>query len=226
MELREWPNYVIEREIKALQNIPGNDYIGAVNLIYRHVHYKYQNSNTKLQILNTKYQIPTEEGNGKVICSGMGKAGQVAHNIATTLSSTGTPAIFLHPGEAQHGDMGVVQKQDVLLLVSNSGFTKEVIEMKDLADKMLGKKVDTILITGKDNSELSIKSNVVLRTGDPEEVCPLKLTPTTSMTTMMVIGDVLVCMMMELIGFTREEYFKRHHGGYLGSLNSIPKNRD
>jgi arabinose-5-phosphate isomerase len=200
MNPNEWSKKVKEWESKAISNIPDdNDYDKAMKIIYEHVHQNHLKS--------------------KVICSGMGKAGQVAHNIATTFSSTGTAAVFLHPAEAQHGDLGIIQPNDILLFVSNSGMTREVLEMKQLADNLYGKKLSTILITGKAKSTLSDLSDVVLRTGDPKEVCPLELTPTTSMTTMMVIGDILICIMMDRIKFTKEDYSKRHHGGYLGKLS-------
>lgn len=200
MNPKEWSLKVKEWESKAIQNIPAdNNYETAAEMIFHHVH----NNAEK----------------GKLVCSGMGKAGQVAHNIATTFASTGTPAVFLHPAEAQHGDLGIIQPNDLLLIVSNSGLTREILELKKLSDNLYGKKIDTILITGKDKSSLSEISDVVLRTGDPKEVCPLEMTPTSSMTTMMVIGDILICIMMDKINFTKEDYSKRHHGGYLGILS-------
>jgi arabinose-5-phosphate isomerase len=200
MSPKEWSIKVKEWESKAIQNLPeDNNYNGAAEMIFRHVH--------------------DNENKGKVICSGLGKAGQVAHNIATTFASTGTPAIFLHPTEAQHGDLGMIQPNDMLLLVSNSGMTREILELKKLADNLYGKKIESILITGKTNSALAEISDIVLGTGDPMEVCPLNMTPTSSMTTMMVIGDIIICIMMDKINFTKEDYSKRHHGGYLGILS-------
>ena len=155
------------------------------------------------------------EKHGKLVCSGMGKAGQIAINIATTFSSTGTPAVFLHPSDAQHGDLGVIQENDVLLLISNSGKTREILELLGLA-KGLYPGLPLVVITGNPDSELARQANVVLYTGSPEEVCPLGLTPTTSTTTMTVIGDILVVLMMKKIGFKPDDYAKRHHGGYLG----------
>jgi arabinose-5-phosphate isomerase len=186
---------IFEAEANAIMQIPVSDnYEIAVNLIHKHVHTL----------------------NGKLVTSGMGKAGQVAHNIATTFSSTGTPAVFLHPSEAQHGDLGIFQRNDVLLVISNSGKTREIIELLDLI-KNLYKNVPVIVITGNKDSELTKKSSCTIYTGGPKEVCILGLTPTTSTTVMTVIGDVLVVMMMEKIGFNSEDYSKRHHGGYLGS---------
>ncbi len=153
--------------------------------------------------------------NGKLVTSGMGKAGQIAHNIATTFSSTGTPAVFLHPSEAQHGDLGIIQKNDVLLVISNSGKTREIIELIELKNNLYDT-VPVIIITGNKESPLAEGADCFILTGSPLEVCPLGLTPTTSTTVFTVIGDALVVMMMERIGFTSEDYSKRHHGGYLG----------
>jgi arabinose-5-phosphate isomerase len=152
---------------------------------------------------------------GKVVASGMGKAGQIALNIATTFSATGTPAVFLHPSDAQHGDLGVIQPDDILLLVSNSGKTLEILELCDLTRK-LGYDTRIIVITGNPDSDLGNLADVTISTGHPQEVCPLGLTPTTSTTVMTVIGDALVVLLMKRIGFTAADYAKRHHGGYLG----------
>ena len=185
---------LIEHEAKAILNIPIDDeYENAVNLIVDHIH--------KL--------------NGKLITSGMGKAGQIAMNMATTFCSTGTPAVFLHPSEAQHGDLGIVQKNDIFLLISNSGKTREILELVELS-KQLDPSLKFIVITSKKNCQLAKLADVVLTTGAPEEVCALGLAPTTSTTVMNVIGDILVVETMKKIGFTIEQYNKRHHGGYLG----------
>jgi arabinose-5-phosphate isomerase len=145
----------------------------------------------------------------------MGKAGQVAMNIATTFSSTGTPAYFLHPSEAQHGDLGIVRKNDLILLVSNSGETRELLEFVQLV-KELVEDIKYIVITSNPDSHLAKDASACLYTGSPKEVCPLGLTPTTSTTTMTVIGDMLVVNVMKQINFGCSDYAKRHHGGYLG----------
>jgi arabinose-5-phosphate isomerase len=145
----------------------------------------------------------------------MGKAGQIALNIATTFSSTGTPSVFLHPSEAQHGDLGLLQPNDILLLISNSGKTREIIELIGLA-RGLYSDIKIIVITGNAESVLAKEADALLYTGNPSEVCTLGLTPTTSTTIMTVIGDVLVVGTMKRIKFTNKEYAKRHHGGYLG----------
>lgn len=185
---------VLKQEAEAIQNIPVNDsFEKAIELIEERVHRR----------------------NGKLVVSGMGKAGQIALNIATTFSSTGTPAVFLHPSDAQHGDLGVVQPNDVLLLISNSGKTREILELVDLAENLY-KDLPLIVITSNTDTHLAKVADVCLETGNPKEVCILGLTPSTSTTVMTVIGDVLVVMMMKRIKFTNEEYAKRHHGGYLG----------
>lgn len=185
---------LVEKEIEAIRNIPiDGEIFKAVDLIYEQVHKK----------------------GGKVVVSGMGKAGQIGINIATTLSSTGTPAVFMHPSEAQHGDLGLIQKNDIIFTISNSGKTREVIELDYLVNRLYPD-MKMIVLTGKPNSELAQKADVALYTGGPEELCPLGLTPTASTTVMTVAGDVLVVMLMEKIGFTKEEYAKRHHSGYLG----------
>lgn len=185
---------IFNSEATAINNIPvTKSYEEAINLIYLHVHGK----------------------NGKLVTSGMGKAGQIAHNIATTFSSTGTPSVFLHPSEAQHGDLGILQKNDVLLAISNSGKTREIIELIDLKNNLYPE-VPVIVITSNPESPLAQKADCYILTGAPKEVCVLGLTPTTSTTVMTVIGDALVVLLMDKIGFNAKDYAKRHHGGYLG----------
>jgi len=190
---------VIEHEARAIANIPvSNSYEKAAGLIYRQVH----------------------ENNGKLVAAGMGKAGQIAQNIATTFSSTGTPAVFLHPSDSQHGDLGVVQANDVLLLISNSGKTREILELVELAEN-LHPGLPLIVISGNPESVLAKNADAFIFTGNPDEVCPLGLTPTTSTTAMTVIGDALVVALMTKIKFTSTDYAKRHHGGYLGDKSRL-----
>ena len=192
--MKEKIKKIFESEASAITRIPVTDnYEKVIEIIYQHVH----------------------QNNGKLVTSGMGKAGQIAHNIATTFSSTGTPAVFLHPSEAQHGDLGILQRNDILLVISNSGKTREIIELIELKDNLYSS-VPVVVITGNEKSPLAQKSDYFISTGSPKEVCPLGLTPTTSTTIFTVIGDALVVMMMEKIGFSAEDYSKRHHGGYLG----------
>ena len=190
---------VLQHEAEAILNIPATDnFDKAIQLIHQQVH----------------------EKGGKLVVSGMGKAGEIAQNISTTFSSTGTSAVFLHPSDAQHGDLGVIQPDDALLLISNSGKTREILELVELANR-LHKNLPLVVITAKAESGLAKTADICLLTGDPREVCPLGLSPTTSTTVMTVIGDSLIVLMMEKIGFTNEEYAKRHHGGYLGSKSRL-----
>jgi len=151
---------------------------------------------------------------GKVITTGMGKVGIIAQKLATTLSSTGTPACFLHPGEAAHGDLGLVTKHDVMITFSNSGKTREVLETIARAKKLNG--MHLIAITGHRNSPIAHQSDVVLCIGAVKEACPLGLTPTVSTTAMLALADALAVVLMEKKQFTKADYAKFHHGGYLG----------
>lgn len=202
--MKETIRKVIEQEARAIKNIPvDDDFVKAIELIFQQVHKK----------------------KGKLVASGMGKAGQIALNIATTFSSTGTPAVFLHPSDSQHGDLGVVQENDILLLISNSGKTREIIELVELAEN-LHPGLPLIVISGNPEGILAKTANAFISTGNPEEVCPLGLSPTTSTTAMTVIGDALVVSLMKKIGFTSEDYAKRHHGGYLGDKSRLQARLD
>lgn len=194
MEIEHSMRKILQAESSAILNIPYSaDYDKAVELIVEHVHRR----------------------GGKLVTSGMGKAGQIAMNIATTFSSTGIPAVNLHPSEAQHGDLGVLQPNDVMLLISNSGKTREILELVALARNLIAN-VPIIVITGHAQSPLAELADATLFTGGAPEVCPLGLTPTTSTTLMTVIGDILVVNVMNRTGFTPHDYALRHHGGYLG----------
>lgn len=185
---------ILHREAAAVLNIPITDaFEQAVDAIVEQVHAK----------------------GGKLVTSGMGKAGQIAENIATTFCSTGIPAVFLHPSEAQHGDLGILQDDDIILFISNSGKTREIVELTRLV-KVLVPDLKFIAITGNPDSPLAKEADICISTGNPKEVCPLGMTPTTSTTVMTVIGDILVVEVMKRTGFTIEDYSKRHHGGYLG----------
>ena len=121
----------------------------------------------------------------------------------------------MHPSNAQHGDLGILSKNDALLLISNSGKTREILELVELA-RNLYPQIPIVVITGNPESTLAKLADIVISTGNPPEVCPLGLTPTTSTTTMTVIGDILVVLLMRSIKFTAADYSKLHHGGYLG----------
>ncbi len=151
---------------------------------------------------------------GKVLATGVGKAGHVAQKFAATLCSTATPSAFVHPGEAAHGDLGLVDDRDCLIAFSTSGKSLEVIEMLQLT-RHLG--LQTIIgITSHPDSRLRDLSDIVLDMGIPEEPCSLGLTPTASIIVMLAIGDALALALMDLKGVTRQDFGLRHHGGYLG----------
>jgi arabinose-5-phosphate isomerase len=180
---------IIEAEANALLNIPlDQNFDNAINILH-----------------NCK---------GKVITTGMGKAGNIAKKVSGTLCSTGTPASFLHPGEAAHGDLGVLAPGDVIIAFSTSGKTREIIEMLELAhhfgiDKIIG-------ITSHPDSQIRSSCNVIISMGEISEPCSLGLTPTSSTTVMLAIGDALALILMEKKQFNKEQYGLRHHGGYLG----------
>ncbi len=151
---------------------------------------------------------------GKVITTGMGKAGHAARRLAGTLCATRVPAFFWHPGEAAHGDLGLVDTGDVLVAFSNSGRTREVLETVHLSRPLGAAAV--IAVTSDLDSDLARAADVVLDMGPITEPCPLELTPTASVAVMLAIGDALALTLLELNGVSREDFGARHHGGYLG----------
>ena len=155
---------------------------------------------------------------GKVITTGIGKAGYIAHKFAATLSSTGTPAFFVHPAEAGHGDLGMLDDGDAVVAFSTSGKSNEVLEMLEIVHN-LG--VDHVIgVTSHTDAPLRELSEVVLDMGpDIEEPCPINLTPSATIAVMLAISDAIALTLLELKGFTREDYHARHHRGYLGSIS-------
>lgn len=183
---------VLTAEQQAIASIPlGNELIVAIDLIL--------------------------QCNGKLVTSGMGKAGIIAQKVAATFSSTGTPAVFLHPGEAQHGDLGMIGPNDVLLIFSNSGKTREALELVELTARLYPGQIPVISITSHPESDLGQRSTLALCIGKVEEACSLGMAPTASTTAMLALGDTLCILTMEQRKFTRDDFLKRHHGGYLGS---------
>jgi len=150
---------------------------------------------------------------GRVIVTGMGKSGHIGNKIAATLASTGTPAFFVHPGEASHGDLGMITKNDVVLALSNSGNTAEVITLLPLI-KRLG--IPLVSMTGDTNSALAQAAVANLDVSIAEEACPLNLAPTTSTTVTLVMGDALAIALLESRGFSAEDFAFSHPGGALG----------
>src|SRR5262245_54281831 len=150
---------------------------------------------------------------GRVIVTGMGKSGHIAGKIAATLSSTGTPAFFLHPAEASHGDIGVITRQDVVLAISNSGETAEIVTLVPHI-RRLG--VALITMTGNADSTLARAATVNLDVSVPAEACPLNLAPTASTTATLAMGDAIAVALLKHRGFTEEDFARSHPGGSLG----------
>lgn len=192
MNIQKRMSEIINSEATAIQNIQINDdFESAVNLI-----------------LNCK---------GKIITTGIGKAGYIANKFAATMASTGTPAFFVHPAEAGHGDMGMISEQDIIIAFSTSGKSIEVLEMLQNASHF--GVTDIIGITSHIDSPLRDYSKIVLDMGeDIVEACPLKLAPSASIAVMLAISDAIALTVMELKGFTSHDYGMRHHKGYLGSI--------
>lgn len=153
------------------------------------------------------------ECQGKVVVTGLGKSGIICRKIAATFSSTGTPSFFLHAGDGAHGDLGMIMKDDIVLAVSNSGETEEVLKLLPII-KRFGMKL--IVLTGHPDSALSRAGDVVLDVAVKEEACPLGLAPTTSTTAALVMGDALALVLLEKKGFKEEDFALRHPGGTLG----------
>lgn len=150
---------------------------------------------------------------GRVIVTGMGKSGHVARKIAATLASTGTPALFIHPGEASHGDLGMIAGDDAIIALSNSGATPELNDLVDYAKRFA---IPLIAITRRAGSMLADAADVALDLPDSAEACPMGLAPTTSTTMMMVLGDAIAIALLERRGFTAADFHVFHPGGQLG----------
>lgn len=150
---------------------------------------------------------------GRVVVSGMGKSGHVARKMAATLASTGTPAFFLHPAEASHGDLGMVTERDVFIALSNSGASEELLRILPLIKRLA---VPLIVMTGAADSPLAREAEVVLDTSVLREACPLDLAPTTSTTVQLALGDALAVALLDARGFGAEDFARAHPGGSLG----------
>ena len=150
---------------------------------------------------------------GRVVVIGMGKSGHIAGKVAATLASTGTPAFFVHPGEASHGDLGMITKQDVVLALSNSGETEEIVKILPIIKRL---NVPLIALTGSPHSTLASFATTHINVGVEQEACPLGLAPTSSTTAALVMGDALAVSLLEARGFTRDDFALSHPGGTLG----------
>jgi arabinose-5-phosphate isomerase len=150
---------------------------------------------------------------GRIIVTGMGKSGHIGNKIAATLASTGSPAFFVHPGEASHGDLGMITRDDVVIAISNSGNTAEIVTLLPLIKRL---DIPLISMTGDRESLLAEAANINLDVSVEEEACPLNLAPTTSTTVTLVMGDALAIALLEARGFTAEDFAFSHPGGALG----------
>ncbi|HKJ94056.1 MAG TPA: KpsF/GutQ family sugar-phosphate isomerase, partial [Gammaproteobacteria bacterium] len=153
------------------------------------------------------------ECRGRVVVIGMGKSGHVGNKIAATLASTGTPAFFVHPGEASHGDLGMITAEDVVIALSNSGETEEINTILPLIKRLA---VPLVALTGNPGSTLARMATAHIDVSVAEEACPLGLAPTSSTTAAMAMGDALAVAMLDARGFTREDFARSHPGGRLG----------
>ncbi len=180
----------ISKEIEAVESLKlliNEDFEKAINIIHK--------------------------SNGKLITTGVGKSGHIARKIASTMSSVGTPSVFLHPNEALHGDLGIITKEDVVLALSNSGESVEILSMIPYI-KMVGSFL--ISITNKKNSTLAKQSDIALVLNIEKEACPLNLAPTSSTTAMLVLGDAMAMSLLKLSGFKEEDFALLHPAGFLG----------
>lgn len=181
---------VISAEISALQSLPeriDDQFVGACEAILK--------------------------CRGRVIVTGMGKSGHIGSKIAATLASTGTPAFFVHPGEASHGDLGMIVDGDIIIALSNSGTSEEILAIMPVVRRL---KIKLIAMTGKPESELAQLADFHIYTGVDHEACPLGLAPTSSTTATLVMGDALAIALLEVRGFTAEDFARSHPGGRLG----------
>lgn len=150
---------------------------------------------------------------GKVIVTGMGKSGHIANKIAATLASTGTPSFFVHPGEASHGDLGMIEKDDIVIAISNSGESSEILALYPILKRL---SIPVIAITGNPSSTMAVEAQTHLCIKVEKEACPLGLAPTSSTTATLVMGDAIAVALLEAKGFTANDFALSHPGGSLG----------
>lgn len=185
---------LLKRQADAILNVPlSNPYKKTLSLIH-----------------------DTIANNGHIFITGVGKAGDVGRKVASTFNSTGIPSSFLSPLDAAHGDLGAIRKEDLLFAISNSGKTTEILNLI-IFIRRAHPKTPVICLTGNPLAPIAKTANLVLFTGSPKEICPLGLTPTSSVIAMLTITDILTVLSMRQRGFSPKEYYLRHHNGYLGS---------
>ena len=160
-----------------------------------------------------KLLFETAANKGRVVVTGMGKSGHIGGKIASTLASTGTPAFFMHPGEASHGDLGMITKDDVVIAISNSGESDEILK---ILPQLKRRGTPIVAITGKPHSTLALAATVHLDAGVEKEACPLNLAPTASTTATLALGDALAVTLLDARGFSEGDYAMHHPGGSLG----------
>lgn len=156
-----------------------------------------------------------QNARGRIVITGMGKSGIIGKKIVASLASTGTPSFFIHPAEASHGDLGMLTEEDVIIAISNSGESKELVDIINYC-KRFG--IALISITKNENSSLGIASDIILKLPNGKEACPLGLAPTSSTTATLVLGDILTVALMDRKQFTKMDFNQRHPGGKLGSV--------
>ncbi|HCE44705.1 MAG TPA: KpsF/GutQ family sugar-phosphate isomerase [Lentisphaeria bacterium] len=169
-----------------------------------------------IELVNTCIKVL--DGGGKIVLSGVGKSGHVGHKIAATLASTGSPAVFMHPVEAMHGDLGILQKNDILIALSYSGETEELLSILPSAKRF---DVPIASITGDPDSKLAQWSDIVIAMTVPQEACPFNLAPTTTTTALIALGDALAMTLMHVRKFKKEDYGRLHPGGAIGKAVTL-----
>lgn len=200
--------------MQMIDKIQNSDILSAINTIDIEVTAINELKNLLDENL-TKALDLIQSTKGRVILSGMGKSGHIARKIAASFASTGTPSFFMHPAEASHGDLGMVTPDDVIIAISNSGESRELIDILNYS-KRFGIKL--IAITKNPDSSLGKAGNIVLKLPTSKEACPLGLAPTSSTTATLVLGDILTVAMIERKSFSKAQFNQRHPGGKLGSI--------
>lgn len=202
---------IMEKDISA-QNIADiNSAVRTVNMEIDTIEKLRDNLDSTLtQALNLM-----QSAKGRIIITGMGKSGHIGKKIAASLASTGTPSFFVHPAEASHGDLGMITEDDVVIAISNSGESKELVDILNYC-KRFG--ISLIAITKNPESSLGKAGDIVLKLPNNGEACPLGLAPTSSTTATLVLGDILTTCLIERKGFTKSDFNDRHPGGKLGSI--------
>ena len=189
------------------------DYIDVANRVLDIESAAIKNLKSTLNKSFVKACEACENCKGKIIVMGLGKSGHIADKIAATFASTGTSAFFIHPSEAIHGDLGMIDKEDVVLILSNSGETEEIVSLIPMIKKM---GITIIALTGNKKSKLSKEASVHVYVEVKEEACPMNLAPTASTTAALAMGDAIAVALLEKKGFTKEDFAKSHPGGSLG----------